>query len=186
MITKPFDQRHRCYHSAVGTVNNFETEPHHHALRAEALGKALHSRPVGCDHRRYYSNPHSAFGAGDGQLHRGNAARSVAPEPTAIPIPDRHGLCVVAAWRDHHRVGHPVSRPRIPAAIPCGIYLQDSCKVTSRTCSELPGVRWDFEPPRAERHPTTPVLLGRQNASVARMDAGGRMELERRPAAKPA
>ena len=127
--------------------NNFETNVTTTLSVQKLWGK--HTLKAGYDHRRYYSNLYSAFGAGVGSFTEATL-RSVTSRSNSNPIPTGMGF---ASWL----LGVTTTGSGIQLAGPAslqpyhGAYIQDSYKVTSKLTLNY-GVRWDFEPPRAERH----------------------------------
>jgi hypothetical protein len=127
--------------------NNFETNLTTTLSVQKLWGK--HTLKAGYDHRRYYSNLYSAFGAGVGSFTEATL-RSVTSRSNSNPIPTGMGF---ASWL----LGVTTTGSGIQLAGPAslqpyhGVYFQDSYKVTSKLTLNY-GVRWDFEPPRAERH----------------------------------
>jgi hypothetical protein len=127
--------------------NNFETNLTSSVSVQKLWGK--HTLKAGYDHRRYYSNLYSAFGAGVGSFTE-STLRSVTSRSINNPLPTGMGwaswLLGVTTTGSGIQLAGPASLQRYH-----GAYIQDSYKVTSKLTLNY-GVRWDFEPPRSERH----------------------------------
>ena len=144
--------------------NNFETNLTTTLSVQKLWGK--HTLKAGYDHRRYYSNLYSASGAGVGSFTEATL-RSVTSRSNSNPIPTGMGF---ASWL----LGVTTTGSgSVSRSHPCAISWNLSSRllqVTSKLTLNY-GVRWDFEPPRAERQDRQ--FYWDENPSG--MDACGRM-----------
>ena len=127
--------------------NNFETNFTAAFSVQKLWGK--HTLKAGFEHRRYYANLYSAFGAGVGNFTEATL-RSVTSQSYASPAPTGSGF---ASWL----LGDVTTGSGVQFAGPAslqpyyGVYLQDNYKIAPKLTLNL-GIRWDFEPPRTERY----------------------------------
>jgi hypothetical protein len=127
--------------------NNFETNLTANFSLQKLWGK--HALKAGYDHRRYYSNLYSAFGAGVGSFTE-STLRSVTSQSNNNPIPTGMGF---ASWLLGAATTGSGTQFAGPASLQPyhGAYIQDAFKATTKLTLNY-GVRWDFEPPRTERY----------------------------------